>query len=185
MSDVPFVDSVLFGRLRSASRGLFWIGLGMLALGVAAIIFPLASTLAAALLIGSVLLISGILTLVGSFSIHGTGPFFGALLLALLSIAAGLFILFNPLAGAVSLTLFVGFIFMFEGAFELFLAFEMRPHAGWGSMLLSGIASILIAILIAAGWPAVSAVALGILLGVNFITTGIGYMAVSRALKPA
>lgn len=184
MSDIRFVDTLLFGRLQSASRSLFWAGLGMLVLGVGAIVFPLASTLAVALLIGSLLLISGILTLIGSFSIHGTGLFFGALLLGLISIGAGVFMLGNPLAGAVSLTILVGFIFMFEGAFELVLAFKMRPHAGWGLMLLSGIASILIAILIASGWPAISAIALGIMLGVNFITTGVGYIAVSRALKP-
>ena len=67
MNDIPFVDSLLFGRLQSASRSLFWVGLGIV-----------------------VLLISGILTLVGSFSIHSTGPFFGTLLLGLLSIGAGI-----------------------------------------------------------------------------------------------
>jgi hypothetical protein len=43
-------------------------------------------------------------TLVRSFSIHGTGPFFAALLLGLLSIVGGVFLFFNPLAGAVALT---------------------------------------------------------------------------------
>jgi uncharacterized membrane protein HdeD (DUF308 family) len=60
----------------------------------------------------------------------------------------------------------------------------MRPHPGWVGMLLSGIASIVMAVLIAAGWPGISVIVLGILLGVNFITTGLGYMSVSRALKP-
>ena len=65
--------------------------------------FQCFQTLVAALLVGWVLLISGALTFFGSFSIHGTGPFFGALLLSLLSLAAGVFLLFNPLAGAVAL----------------------------------------------------------------------------------
>jgi hypothetical protein len=38
--------------------------------------------------------------------------------------------------------------------------------------------------LILAGWPGISVIVLGILLGVNFISTGAGYMAVSNALKP-
>ena len=142
------------------------------------------STLVATLLVGWVLLISGCVTLAGSFSIHGTGPFFGALLLGLLSTAAGVFLVFHPLAGAVALTLMVGVIFMVQGAFEVFFAFELRPFSSWVGMLVSGIASILIALLIAAGWPAISVVVLGILLGVNFITTGVGYMSVSRAMKP-
>ena len=78
----------------------------------------------------------------------------------------------------------VGVLFMFQGAFELFFAFEMRPHSGWVGMLLSGIASIVLALLIVAGWPAVSVLVLGILLGVNFLSTGFAYIVVSRALKP-
>jgi uncharacterized membrane protein HdeD (DUF308 family) len=163
----------------------FWLGLVMVVLGIAAIVFPIIFTLVAALLVGWVLLISGVGTCIGAFSIHGTGPFFGALLLGLLSIAAGVFMLFNPLAGAAALTLVVGVIFVFQGAFELFFAFEMRPYPGWAGMLISGVASIVMAVLIAAGWPAISAIVLGILLGVNFLSTGFGYIFVSRALKPA
>ncbi len=184
MSDRSFVDSLLHGRLKAASRWLFWLGLAMVVLGAAAIIFPVVSTLAAALFVGWVLLISGVITLLGSFSIHGTGPFFGALFLGLLSIMGGIFLLFNPLAGAIALTLMMGVIFMLQGSFEIFLALEMRPHAGWGGMLASGIASVAVAVLIAAGWPGISVVALGILLGVNFLSTGFGYIFVSRALKP-
>jgi uncharacterized membrane protein HdeD (DUF308 family) len=39
------------------------------------------------------------------------------------------------------------------------------------------------AVLIAAGWPAVSVIVLGILLGVNLLTTGFGYIFVSRSLR--
>lgn len=67
---------------------------------------------------------------------------------------------------------------------EIFVAFEMRPLAGWVGMLLSGIASAVLAVVIVAGWPGVSAIALGILLGVNFLSTGLAYMFVSRVLKP-
>ena len=52
-------------------------------------------------------------------------------------------------------------------------------------MLISGIASIVMAFLIGAGWPAISVIVLGILVGVNFLDTGLGYIFVSRALKPA
>lgn len=184
MSGTMFPDSLFHGRLRAASGMLFWLGLLLLIVGIAAIVFPMMSTLVATLFVGWVLLISGGVAFFGAFSIHGTGPFFGALLLGLLSIAAGVFLLFNPLAGALALTLMVGILFMLQGAYEIMFAFEMRPHTGWIGMLLSGIASIVVAVLIAAGWPSISVIVLGILLGVNFITTGLGYMAVSRMLKP-
>ncbi len=184
MIDTPFDNSLFHGRLRAASSRLFWLGLVLVVVGIAAIVFPMMATLVATLLVGWVLLISGCVMFAGAFSIHGTGPFFGALLLGLLSIAAGVFLVFNPLAGAVALTLMVGVLFMLQGAFELFFAFELRPFSSWLGMLISGIASILMALLIAAGWPAISVIVLGILLGVNFITTGFGYIFVSRAMKP-
>lgn len=178
-------ETLFHGRLRASSTRLMWLGIAMAIVGIAAIVFPIFSTLVAAILVGWVFLISGIVLFIGCFSVHGTGPFFGALLLSLLSIAAGVFLLFNPLAGAVALTLVVGILFIVQGAFELVFAFETRPHRGWVGMLISGIASVILAILIAAGWPAVSAIVLGILLGVNLLSTGIGYISVAQSLKTA
>lgn len=183
MSDALFNGTLLQGRLRSTSHWLFWLGIVLLVLGIAAILWPAFSTLVATLFVGWMLLVSGILALLGSFTIHGTGPFFGALLLALLSIAAGVFLLFNPLAGAVALTLIVAAIFMLQGAFEMLFAFEVRPLSGWVPMLLSAIITIAMALLIAAEWPGISLFLLGILLGVNFISTGLGYVSISRTLK--
>lgn len=176
-------DNLFHGRLRAAAGGLFWFGLVMALLGLAAIIFPIFATLAATVLVGWVLLISGLLVFIAAFSIHGTGPFFGALLCGLLFLAAGLFLLANPVAGAAALTLVVGFSFMLQGAFELVFALELRPLGGWVGMLVSGLASIAVALIIIAWWPMISLIALGLLLGVNFLTTGIGCMATSKAFK--
>jgi uncharacterized membrane protein HdeD (DUF308 family) len=185
MNNVSFIDSLFHGRLRAASKKLFWIGLAMVVLGIAAIAFPFISTMTVTLLVGWLLLIFGCITFFNSFSIRGTGPFFGTLLLGLLSIAGGVYLLFHPLVGETALTLMVGLIFMFQGASEMVFAFEMRPLKGWVGMLLSGIASIVLSVLIMAGWPAISVVAVGILFGVDFISTGFGLIFVSQALKPA
>lgn len=185
MVHAPLFGGLFHERLRASSKRLFWVGLAMVLLGAAAIVFPMISTMVATLLVGWVLLLAGIFQVTGSFSIHGTGPFFGALLFGLLCIAAGIFLLFSPLAGAVALTLLAGGIFIVQGAVEISFAFEMRPHDGWSVMLLSGIISVAMAALIMAGWPAISVILLGILLGVNFLSSGLGYIIVSRALTPA
>lgn len=184
MSDVSF-ESGFKKRLESAHAWLFWGGVAMVVLGVAAVIFPLVSTVVVELLVGWVLLLSGAVMLWGSFSIHGTGPFFAALLTSLLSVAVGVFMLFNPPAGVLALTLMLAVVFMVDGAFEIVFAFELRPYSGWGWMLASGMASVLASVLIAAGWPQVSAVLLGLLLGLNFISSGLAYVTLANALKPA
>lgn len=184
MSDPSFFGGNPFhGRLYAASSWLTLLGSALVIVGLAAIAFPFFSTVAATLLAGWVLVITGFIAFLGAFSIHGTGPFFGALLFGLLSFAAGLFLLANPLQGAVALTLIVGVMFMFQGAFETVFALEMRPLRHWGSMLISGIASIVIAVIIILGWPEISVLVLGILLGVNFLTTGLAYIFASHALK--
>lgn len=157
----------------------------MVVLGIAAIVWPAISTLVATLFVGWMMLVSGLVVLIGSFTIQGTGPFFAAFLLALFSIAAGVFLLFSPQAGAVALTLVVAVVFLFQGAFETLLAFEVRPFSGWAAMLISAIVTIIVALLIVAEWPAISLFLLGILFGVNFITTGIGYISIARALEPS
>lgn len=115
MSNASFIDSLFHGRLRAASKKLFWIGLAMVVHGIAAIAFPFISTMAVTLLVGWLLLIFGLITFFNAFSIHGTGPFFWTLLLGLLSIAAGVYLLFHPLVGETALTLMVGMIFMVQG----------------------------------------------------------------------
>jgi len=182
---MAFTDSVFHSRVRASSTRLFWVGLALTLVGIAAIVFPILSTLAATLLVGWVFLFAGAFMLVGAFSVHGTGPFFGALLISLLSIAAGLFLLFNPLAGAAALTIMIAILFLIQGVFELVFAFEMLPHPGWVWMLISGLASLILGVVIAGGWPGTSLFALGLLLGINFVTTGLGYLFVARAMKPA
>ncbi len=183
MSDQAAGGSPFHGRLRAAAGWLFWLGIALLVIGIAAIVFPIVSSLVATLFVGWILLLAGIVAVAGAFSIHGTGPFFGAMLLGLFSAVAGLFLLFNPLAGEVALTLLLGAIFLIQGATEAAFALEMRPQRGWIGVFLSGALSVAAAILIAIAWPGVSLVVLGILLGVNFISTGLAYLSVARLLK--
>ncbi|HXQ46445.1 MAG TPA: DUF308 domain-containing protein, partial [Caulobacteraceae bacterium] len=132
---------------------------------------------------GWLLIISGALSLWVALSIRGAGPFFGALLFSLLSIAAGVFIIARPGVGALAITIALGSLFMVQGAFEAVFAFEVRPARGWGWMLLSAIASIVLSVIILSGLPAMSLVTLGILIGVNFISSGLAYLLVGGAVK--
>ncbi|HVZ70687.1 MAG TPA: DUF308 domain-containing protein [Rhizomicrobium sp.] len=173
-------ENLFHERVRSSSRHFFWIGLALTLLGIVAIVFPMISTLVATLLMGWLLFVAGLFTLLGSFAIRGTGPFFGALLLSLLSLGAGLFLLSNPSAGALVLTMLLALLFLVEGAFEIVLALEMRPFGAWVWMMLAAFASIVLGLFIAAGLPIASTIVLGVIMGLNFLSTGIGYLILSR-----
>ena len=177
------IQTWFHGRVRQEANQLIWLGAALLLIGVAALVFPMISTLAATLFVGWILIFSGAASLYGAFSFRGAGPFFGALLLGLLSVAAGVFILARPLAGELGITLSLGALFMVQGAFELVLAFELRATKGWVWMLLSALASIVLSMIIVAGWPGSSLVALGILIGVNFLSSGVAYLLLGSAAK--
>lgn len=182
MNSILPLPEPFYERLRAISPRLFWLGLLLIILGIAAIAFPEFGTLAATFLVGWTLLVAGVMLFIGSFWIHGTLPFFTSNLFGLLCAAAGVFLLFNPLSGAIALTFIVGILFMFQGAAELMFAFETRPAKSWAGMFFSGLASIVLAIIIIAGWPGISSIALGLLLGINFLSTGIAYLFISRTI---
>ena len=132
-------DAHTIRALKKGRKALQRSGIVMMVIGALAIIFPMASTYTVQFIIGATFLVAGVLMLAGSFAMHGTGPFFGALLWSLLMVAVGAFLVFNPAGGAAALTLLIAGLFMVHGAFELFLALSIRPQEGWGWMLASAI----------------------------------------------
>jgi uncharacterized membrane protein HdeD (DUF308 family) len=101
-------------------------------------------------------------------------------IMVLLGLGAIAFPIFSTLAA----TILVGWALLISGV-AIFISSFWIPASGWLGMLLSGLASIALAIIIASGWPGISVFVLGLLLGINFLTTGLGYIFISRAFKVA
>ncbi len=154
----------------------------MIILGLFAIIHPFFASLVASGVLGFVLLIFGILQLIYGFqtSRKHVGSFIFNTLLGLFYIVAGLITIRNPILSIVNLTLLVGILFFVEGSIQVIHAFEMKPMKNWGWMLASGISGIILGILIWSNWPADSLQILGLLVGINLLTTGLGVLMVSR-----
>jgi len=172
-----------FEQVRKEGAWLMWLGAAFLVIGIAALVYPNVTSLVAAVFVGWVLILSGAASFFGSFSIRGAGPFFGALLFSLLSIGAGVLMVAKPASGELAIVLSLGAIFMIQGAFELAMAFELRRESGWGWLTFSALASIALAILVLSGWPESSSVFLGIIIGVNFISSGIAYLMIGGAAR--
>lgn len=168
--------------IKDSKSNLMWIGILMAVVGFIAIVFPFAATVTTNYMVGFLFLFSGALGVWHSFSIKGTGPFFGALLMGLITVVAGVFLLANPLEGILLLTLTVGIVFIFEGAYQIFAAFELRPTKGWGWMLVSAIISIAAGLLIVSKLPGTSLFVLGLVMGINFLSTGLSMIMLSKAV---
>ncbi|MEM5584711.1 HdeD family acid-resistance protein [Roseibium sp. AS2] len=168
--------------LKDNRSSVMWIGILMAVVGAVAIIFPFAATVTTNYMVGFLFLFAGVLGIWHSFSIKGTGPFFGALLMGLVTVVAGVFLVSNPLEGILILTITVGLVFVFEGAYQLFAAFEFRPAKGWGWMLVSALISIGAGLLIVSKLPGTSLFVLGLIMGINFLSTGLSMIMLSRAV---
>jgi uncharacterized membrane protein HdeD (DUF308 family) len=182
----------IVGDLEAARREIadnwgWFVALGVLCIivGILAIIFPLASSIAMKILIGWLLLITGIMHIVHCFQASNWRGFLWDLLLGVLFIVAGGWLVFFPIAGLIALTAFLAWVFILQGIFEIILAFQTRPIRGWGWILFSGIIAMAAGILIWLGLPSTATWALGLLAGINLITSGASYVALAMMARNA
>ncbi len=163
-------------------RGRFKnVGYVLIALGVLAILFPLFFSIAAKALLGWVFLLTGAALLYHAFQAKEWASAIWSGLIALLHLALGVYLAFFALTGLVGLTFLVGLAFLVQGIFEGMIAMQHRPKKGWGWLAFNGFATLLMGVLLIAGLPSTALWAIGLLLGINFLTSGIAFVALARA----
>jgi len=150
-------------------QGVILAALGLLAIGA-----PLLATVAAVKFAGWAFFIGGIVGLASYFTGRDVPGSFWSFLTAAAAVLLGIYLLRQPLAGMLSLTLVLAAFFIAQGASQIFAALAHRHVLrSWGWVLLSGIVDLLLAALILAGFPQTSAWVLGLLVGINLFMYGI------------
>jgi len=179
------------GGLPQALHSLWgWLlaeGLILVVLGVLAIVLPMVAGLAATVILGWLLLVAGIVGLISSISARAAPGFGWALLSAILALAAGVVLLWNPAAGLVTLTLVLIAFFIADGLSNIVLAITHRRQlsARWEWMLMNGILDLVLALIILLGLPGTLAWALGLLLGIDLVMGGAALAAMALAARRA
>jgi len=160
--------------LRAHWRLYVFQGVLMIVLGVLAVVAPAFATLTVDIYVGWLFLISGVLGLIAMFSARNVPGFLWTLITALLSIVVGGVLLWKPVEGTLSLTIVLTAFFIVEGVFQAAAALIYRDAipSTWGWLLASGLADLALVAIIVAGWPGTAAWVLGLLVGVNLLTTG-------------
>jgi uncharacterized membrane protein HdeD (DUF308 family) len=149
-------------------------GIVLIILGVLAVAAPVVATILVDIYIGWLFLIAGVIGLVALFSTHEVPAFLWGLLTAALSVVVGILLIWKPLEGASTLTLVLVAFFIVEGVFQIAASLGYRhmmsASAGW--MLLSGVCDLVLAVIIIASWPVSAVWALGLIVGINLLTSG-------------
>jgi uncharacterized membrane protein HdeD (DUF308 family) len=161
---------------------MIW-GIVMLICGIVAIALPLVSGIGVVIIVAWVLLVAGVSHLFLAFHTHSVGGVLWQILLALIYGAAGVFMLMNPLAGLVTLTLVLAVFLLLEAALETALYFQVRRAVNAGWVLFDAIVTLILAILIWSQWPSSSLWFIGTLVGISLIFSGISRITLTSAMR--
>jgi len=169
--------------VKKASGWLIAIGVLFIILGIMAIAEPFAAGLAIGFLVGWLLIIAGGVHFVAAFAGGGVWRVIVQLLIGVVYVAGGVYLLTHPLLALGTLTLLLAWIILAEAVFEISLYFRHRESHGSSWLLINAIITLLVGGLIWFHWPSSSVWAIGTLVGVNLLMTGISRVMVGMAAR--
>jgi uncharacterized membrane protein HdeD (DUF308 family) len=174
-------SSAEIGR-HSSTWSIVW-GLSLIVFGMLAIGSPLLAAVAVNGIIAWLIVFSGVIHIVLAFHSHGAGSVIWKLLVGIAYVLFGAYLIMHPLIGVATLTLLLGSLFLIEGILNIILFFKMRALRGSSWMLIDGIITLLLGLMIYLQWPSSSAWAIGILVGVSLIMSGVSRVMLSLAAR--
>jgi uncharacterized membrane protein HdeD (DUF308 family) len=158
----------------------------LIAFGLLALALPMFTSIGVVRVLAWIVVFNGIFQLAYAFRSHGVGRVAWKFLVAVLYVMAGMWLLFHPLIGVVTLTLLLGGFFLAEGIMDLagyFFALKNGLRSGSSWMLLDGIITIILAAMIWQQWPSSSLWVLGTLVGVSLLMTGTTRLMLALAVR--
>ena len=169
---------------RASTFSILW-GVSLIVLGVLAIGSPMAAAVAVNVVISWLLVLAGVVHLAVAFHLRETGRVIWRALVGLAYVFFGVYLIAHPTIGVASLTLVLGSLFLVEGIFDIAMFFQVRSIHGSAWILFDGIITLLLGLLIYLQWPSSSAWAIGTLVGVSMIISGVTRLMVSVAVHKA
>jgi uncharacterized membrane protein HdeD (DUF308 family) len=174
------------GLLAALRANIGWvIGVGWLVLiaGILSVLAPLESAIAITVVVGVLLIIRGVSELAFVFRAGAMGHGWMMAITGAIATLIGVLFVAQPLRGVIAITLLIAAYFVAVGILAIVFAFRLRPHSGWGWMLANGIITLVLGALIWQQWPLSGTWAIGVLFGVQLISSGIALITIGSALK--
>lgn len=167
---------------RAIFKNLRLVGIILAVLGVLAILLPTVATFGAEILVAWMLTLWGAVGLWFSWAIRSAPEWrYGAIAFGLLFVLGVVLVLF-PLAGIEALTVLMMLSFLLEGVLSILFGLRSSAHvSNWGWLVFSGLCSFAAGIVILFGWPWTASWTLGLMLGLNFFSTGLSLVMLSNA----
>jgi len=169
---------------RASTWSILW-GVSLICLGMLSLAMPLVAAVAINVLIAWLIVLAGVVHLVVAFHTREAGSVIWRLLVGLAYICFGGYLIARPALGVVTLTLLLASLFLVEGIFNIILYFRARSTMRSSWFLLDGLVTLLLGAMIYMQWPSSSAWAIGTLVGVSLIFSGVTRVMVSLTVRKA
>ena len=168
-----------------ASLPAWTLGLGaaLSILGLLALAAPWAASTVIDYVCAGTLIAAGVSQLGMTAATWTWRGFWLTLLCGVLSIVAGTAMLAIPVEGIHALVTFLGLVILFEAAAKLAAAFSAPPGFPWGWILFDGIVTALLGGILLTSPAAQAGVYLGVLIGINMLSSGISFLAAGLWLR--
>jgi uncharacterized membrane protein HdeD (DUF308 family) len=166
----------VFGVAKKNWGWLLGLGILFIILGTVGLGMSVALTLVSVLFFGWLLIIGGVLQLVEAFKVTGWKSVVWHVLMALVYVGAGIIVVYDPVGGALALTVFIAAAIIAVGVLRLIMAFQLKGAVGWWWPLLGGLVSLLLGIMILAKWPSSAFWVIGLFIAIEMIVNGWSYV---------
>jgi uncharacterized membrane protein HdeD (DUF308 family) len=173
------------GIVRQASTlSILW-GVSLIILGMLAVGSPFIAAVAVNVVIAWLIILAGVVHLTVAFHTREAGSLIWRLLVGLAYVCFGVYLIARPAVGVASLTLVLASLFLVEGILNIALFFKVRSVQRSSWFLIDGIVTLLLGLMIYMQWPSSSAWAIGTLVGVSMIISGVTRVMLSLAVRKA
>jgi len=152
-------------------------------LGMFAIIEPGVAGLGVTILVGWLLIIGGAAHIIAAFKGGSAKQVIFQVLVAIVYLIGGYYFLAHTFMATTTLTLLLAVVILAEGVVEVIAYFRMKGEGASGWLLLNGIVTLALGGMIGLHWPSSTVWAIGILVGVNLLMTGITRLMFGLALR--
>jgi len=157
--------------LSEDERYLVFAGVVLGFLGLLAVLTPFLTGLSISIVFGVILVLGGFARFASALQIEAWKGVVWEFVLSGIYVLAGLSLIFNPFLGLTSLTVILIVYLFVEGIFQVYSSLWVGSGVVW--LGINGFLSIILSFLIFIGFPSTAAWALGLLLGINLISTGV------------
>ncbi len=169
--------------LRSKWQWFLALGAVLILAGMAAVALPSVSTFATGVILGMILALVGIAKMIQSLQIKEWSGFIWQELTGAVELVGGVLIYFNPLKGALSITLLIALVFLVQGCLQIALAVRVRQQDGWQWLTVSGVVALAASVALTLKLPYTSSYTPGTIVGISLLVAGLAYIAIALALR--